>query len=263
MRVKGVIFDWAGTVVDFGSRAPVAAFLDLFARHGVTASVELTRRFMGAHKRDHVRHMLQDDEIRTQWRQKNPQAPDLDALYAEFVPLQLEAILRTSQLIPGIVEMAAELRGMGIKIGGTTGYTRELMAPLEPEAARQGFAPDANVCADEVPQGRPAPWMALRAAQLMGTWPMSACVKVGDTVADIEEGRNGGMWTVAVTRTGNEIGMTEAEWSALSPTRQESLLEAARHKLLGAAAHYVIDSAADLGPVLEDISARLELGARP
>lgn len=108
-----------------------------------------------------------------------------------------------------------ELSRRGIRVGSTTGYTREMTSALVAAAAQGGFAPDAVVCADEVPEGRPAPRMALEAARRLNAWPMRACVKIGDTVADIAEGRNAGMWSVGLTRTGNELGLSEAEAAAL------------------------------------------------
>jgi len=263
MRVKCVIFDWAGTAVDFGSHAPLAAFLDLFAHHGVPANANLVRRFMGSHKRDHIRLLLADPAFQAEWMRHNSLPPNLDELYAEFIPLQKAAISRHADVIDGVPQVMEELRRRGVKTGSTTGYVREMMDTLQAEAARGGFAPDAVVCSDEVPAGRPAPWMALRAAMLVNAWPISGCVKVGDTVADIDEGRNAGMWTVAVTKTGNEIGLSETETAALPAPDLEKRLEAARHKFVRAGAHYVIDSVADFVPVLDDIEARLEVGARP
>lgn len=57
----------------------------------------------------------------------------------------------------------------------------------------------------QVPSGRPSPYMAWSALQQMGVWEVGACVKVGDTVADVGEGLNAGMWAVGVTATGNEV----------------------------------------------------------
>ena len=53
--VKAVIFDWAGTLVDFGSIAPVIALSELFAKHGVSLTADEVRAPMGLLKRDHIR----------------------------------------------------------------------------------------------------------------------------------------------------------------------------------------------------------------
>lgn len=91
----------------------------------------------------------------------------------------------------------------------------------------------------------------------------AACVKVGDTPADIAEGRNAGMWTIAVAATGNEIGLSEAEFAALSETERETRLAAARSNLLAAGAHYVVDSVAHCEEILDEIERRMENGDGP
>lgn len=266
IRIKAVIFDWAGTVVDYGSRAPVNAFLELFARHGVNASVEQARAPMGAHKREHIRAMLAMPAIAAAWQSKHgraPGEPDLDQLYQEFIPLQTEVIARHTDVIPHVPEAMRELRRRGIRVGSTTGYTREMTSALVAAAAQGGFAPDAVVCADEVPEGRPAPWMALEAARRLNAWPMRACVKIGDTVADIAEGRNAGMWSVGLTRTGNELGLSEAEAASLPEAALRARLAEADWRFRRAGAHEVIESLAALPALLDSIEAALARGQTP
>ena len=57
--IEGVIFDWAGTTVDYGCFAPVQAFMEAFAHYGVPVTAEETRKPMGMLKRDHIRTMLE------------------------------------------------------------------------------------------------------------------------------------------------------------------------------------------------------------
>jgi phosphonoacetaldehyde hydrolase len=184
-------------------------------------------------------------------------------MYTEFVPLQIESLPRFADLIPGTIEAVAEFRRRGLKIGTTTGYNAEMMRVLAAEAARRGFEPDCIVSSDMVPEGRPAPWMALKAAALMGVYPMSAIVKIGDTIPDIQEGLNAGMWTIAVAATGNELGLSQAEAEALSAREREERLTRAYARLLDAGAHYVVDGIADAPPILERIEERLAQGERP
>jgi phosphonoacetaldehyde hydrolase len=67
-RIRLVVFDWAGTTVDHGSRAPVAAFVRAFAGHGVEVTPDEARGPMGLHKRDHIRAMLQMPAVARRWR---------------------------------------------------------------------------------------------------------------------------------------------------------------------------------------------------
>ena len=264
--IRAIIFDWAGTTVDYGSMAPVDAFIELFRRHGVVVSAEEARRPMGSYKKDHVRLILAMEPVARQWQQLRGQAPspeDTELLYREFIPLQTEVIAHHADVIPGVPETMEWLRGQGTAIGSTTGYTREMMIPLLPRAAAAGFAPGSTVCADEAPAGRPAPWMAIMSAMQLGVYPMEGCVKVGDTVVDIGEGLNAGMWTVGVTKTGNELGLRRAEVEALSAWDLASRLQAASEHLLGAGAHYTVEEVAQLPAIIREIDERLTRGERP
>ena len=134
---------------------------------------------------------------------------------SDLIPLQIEALRSRAGLIPGTRETVAWLRARGMKIGSTTGYTEEMMAVLAEAARARGYAPDCIVVPSQAPAGRPAPFMCWRAATLLGVYPPSAIVKVGDTIVDLDEGRNAGMWTVAVAMTGNELGLGPEEAAQL------------------------------------------------
>jgi phosphonoacetaldehyde hydrolase len=184
-------------------------------------------------------------------------------MYEEFIPLQLRVLANYADPIPGAVETIAELRQRGVKIGSTTGYNRQMMNVLVPEAIRRGYQPDSIVCVSDVPAGRPEPWMALRSAMELRAYPPALCVKVGDTVPDIQEGLNAGMWSVAVALTGNELGLTTGELAALSVDELETRRERAHLRLADAGAHYVIDGIWSLPQVLDDIEERLAGGEQP
>jgi phosphonoacetaldehyde hydrolase len=246
--------------------APVDAFVELFRRHGVTVTAEEARRPMGSYKKDHVRLILAMEPVAHQWQRlqgRLPSAEDVELLYREFIPLQTEVIALHADVIPGVAETLGWLRKQGITVGSTTGYTREMMTPLLPRAAAAGFSPESTVCADEVPAGRPAPWMAIASAMQLGVYPMEACVKVGDTLVDVAEGLNAGMWTVGVTKTGNGLGLTCAEVDAQPASDLASRLQAASERFLGAGAHYVIDEVAHLPSVITEVGELLARGERP
>ena len=264
--VRAVIFDVSGTVLDYGSRAPLLAFVDLFARHGVTVSEAEARRPMGAHKKDHLWAMLSDPAICARWTQAKGAQPTrelLDRLYEEFPDVMKEALKNHCDVIPGVAAIAKELRRRGIPFANTTGFDADMMKDLIVQAGAGGYSPDLWVTPDLVGEGRPFPWMAFYAARKMGVYPMSSLVKVGDTLIDVAEGHNAGMWTVSVVRTGNEVGLSEQELQGMPAAQRDSLIAAARSRLESVHPHYIIDAVADVMPVIEEISRRIERGERP
>jgi phosphonoacetaldehyde hydrolase len=265
-KLEAVIFDWAGTMVDHGSLAPVRVLTQIFAAHGITLSDEQARRDMGLLKRDHIERILTSSEITEQWKQKNGSNPgpkDLDRLFAEFAPLQMQCLGDYSRLIHGAAAVAAELRSRGLKIGSTTGYTRPMLEIAMDFAAKQGYSPDISLTPDDAGGGRPKPWMCYRIALEFRLSSSAACVKIGDTPADIAEGRNAGMWAVGVAATGNEIGLSEEDFAALPAAEKSRRLGRARENLLAAGAHFVVDSVAHCGDILDEIERRLGRGDRP
>jgi phosphonoacetaldehyde hydrolase len=262
--IKAVISDLAGTTVDFGSCAPAGAFVQLFERYGVTATTAEARGPMGIHKKDHIQAMLEMPSIAEQWSKVHGHAwteADLDMLYEKFIPMQLEALPKYGDVIPGVVETVEILRGRGIPVAVNTGYNREMLEIVLDKAREGGFTPDEALCAFDVPKGRPAPWMIFHLMEELNVYPPQAVVKIGDTIADIEAGLNAGVWTVGVTKTGNLVGLTKDEFDALSPDENEQKVAEATQRFNEARAHYVIDSFAGLPDVIVDIEKRLAQGA--
>ena len=264
--VKLVILDWAGTTMDYGCYAPAVVFVEVYKRNGVEISMEEAREPMGAHKLVHIRKISQIPAVAQRWQAVHGRPcteDDVQKMFDQFVPLQLECLAQYADLIPGTLEVVAELRKQGLKIGSTTGYTHEMMDLLLEEAAKRGYTPDETVCATDVPAGRPEPWMCLRNAENLGVYPMEASVKIGDTLPDVEEGLNAGMWTIGLAKSGNELGMNEQEIAALPADRLQARLERAYQRMAATGAHYVVDTIADVLPVIDRIQERIAAGERP
>ena len=251
-----VIFDWAGTMVDFGCRAPIAALVEAFARHGVALDEATAREDMGKAKADHVRALLARPEIGAAWTAANGAAAgeaEVAVLMDDLGPLMRDAAAEAAELIPGAAETVAALRAAGLKVASSTGYTREMMAPVLIRAAEQGYAPDHLVCANETPQGRPSPLMIYKACAELGVWPLSRVVKVDDAEAGIEEGRAAGCFTVGVSASGNGIGLSREALEALDPAERASRLADVGARMRAAGADLVIETVADLVPALAQI----------
>ena len=264
--LAAVVFDWAGTVVDFGSHAPMGAFVQLFKSQGVAITVAEARVPMGLPKWDHIRALGGLPRVADAWHARHGRAfddADVDRLYAEFTPMNAAAVPHHATLIDGVPDLMAQLRRRGLKIGSTTGYNREIMAVLAPLCAAQGFTPDNLVCAGDVPENRPSPLGMYRCFLDLAVWPAHRVVKVDDTVPGLMEGRNAGCWTVAVIVSGNEMGLTLPEWNALTPPEQSARRQQAAARLATAQADYAVDTVAELPAVLDRIQHRLAAGERP
>ena len=264
--VEAVLLDWAGTTMDFGCMAPAAVFVQVFASRRVPITVDEARAPMGAHKKVHIQKISELEAVRRRWQETHGRVPndaDVDAMFAEFVPLQLACLSEYSKLIPGTLEVVAELRRRGIKIGSTTGYTSEMMQINREDAKRQGYVPDSTVCASDVPMGRPYPYMCLQNAINLNVTTVVSCVKVDDTSPGVEEGLNAGMWTVGLAVSGNEVGLPLETWQALPKEEQAQKRARAYTRMQQCGAHYVVDSIADLMPCIDDIQARIRRGESP
>jgi phosphonoacetaldehyde hydrolase len=264
-HLRGVIFDWAGTTVDHGSRAPVLALVELFRRHDVHVELAAAREPMGMAKRDHIRALAGLPAVAAAWKARHGKPCDeaeVDALYTEFQPLQDRVLRDHGDVIAGVPQMVAECRTMGLKIGSTTGYTRALMEIVSAAARPLGYVPDCIVGADDTRRGRPAPFLLFEAAHRLDVYPMAAVVAVDDTPVGIEAGRNAGSWNIGVTRTGNLVGLSAAEVAA-NPAETSRLCAVAADRLRKAGAHYIVESSADIVPILREIDARLGRGELP
>jgi phosphonoacetaldehyde hydrolase len=264
--LKAVILDWAGTTMDFGCLAPAVVFVDVYERRGVPITAEEAREPMGAHKKVHIRKISQLPTVAKRWQETHGKActeEDIEAMFQDFIPRQLDCLAKYADLIPGTLEAVAAFRGRGLKIGSTTGYTGEMMTLLLAEAKRRGYEPDSTVCATDVPAGRPEPWMCLANAQNLRIYPMEAIVKIGDTLPDIAEGLNAGMWTIGLAKTGNEMGLSQKELERLPQDEYRRRIERAYERMTQAGAHYVVDAITDVNPCLDEINRRLAIGERP
>ncbi|NLZ55511.1 MAG: phosphonoacetaldehyde hydrolase [Clostridiaceae bacterium] len=248
--IKAVIFDWAGTTVDYGCFAPIRAFIDGFRSIGIDITNDMAREPMGLSKIDHVRTIaamlpepLSEEEI-------------LRA-YGVFEETLFANIERHCDIKDHVLTTVTALRERGIKIGSTTGYTSAMMEYVLRGAAEQGYSPDFCVSADLVAAGRPHPYMIQENIRHFGISDAREVVKVGDTVADIAEGKSADCWTVGVVMGSSELGLTRDEVSALSEDELEERKASVRATFFEAGADYVIDDMNEFLDVIADINRKI------
>jgi phosphonoacetaldehyde hydrolase len=266
--IQAVIFDWAGTLVDFGSFAPTSIFIEAFRQgYSFDISLEEARQPMGLGKWDHIQAIGQIPTVAARWETQFGtimQPKQVDEIYNLFMPLQIAKVAEHAQPIPGAVELLNTLKAAGIKIGSCSGYPRQVMTQLIPAAAAYGIRPDSIVATDDLPSGgRPGPFMALKNVIDLAITDVAACIKVDDALPGIEEGRNAGMWTVGILLTGNEAGLTLEEYHTATPEQLDNIRHTVGDKFAAAGTHYTVDSVAELPAVLADINLRICRGERP
>jgi len=260
-KLRALVLDWAGTTVDFGSRAPVRTIQRVFADQGIHLTESEARRDMGLAKKEHLRAIFSIPRVQEAWRglcDRPPRPADVDQMYEAFLPLQLSCLAEYSTLIPGVAASVQRFRARGLKIGSTTGYTRAMLDLLLEISAKAGYSPDSSISPEDVGAGRPEPFMIFANAVRLQVYPLAAIAKVGDTPADIREGLNAGTWSIGVAATGNGTGLSYEGFHALPESERRSRISQARNELPEAGAHYVVDTLAELDPVLDDIDGRLK-----
>ncbi len=267
-EVKTLVLDWSGTTADAYVIAPAIVFAEVFRNQGVEVSMNEARGPMGLRKDLHIEQLTLDPIIRERWKTvhgKYPDQNDVDRMFADFVPAQVACLPKYTDLLPETAEVTQRLQKKGIKIGVSTGFTRVMVDVLLEAAIKQGFTPDATVAGDEVINGaRPKPFMVYRNLDLLDAWPIESVVKVDDTVGGVGEGLNAGCWAVGVSRYSNYMLInSREEEAALSEEEIQRRVETTRQKLQEAGAHYVIESIADIEPVIADINTRLARGEKP
>jgi phosphonoacetaldehyde hydrolase len=267
-KVKALILDWSGTTADAYVLAPAVVFVDVFKKHGVEIAMAEARGPMGLRKDLHIKALTEVPEIRERWKSvhgSHPGQNEVDAMFADFVPMQLDCLRQYTKLLPGVAETIQAFQKQGIKIGSSTGFTRAMVDILEADAKEQGYVPDASVAGDEVINGaRPKPFMVYKNLDMLDVSPVQSVVKVDDTVSGVGEALEAGCWGVGIARYSNYMDINSFEHEAsLSETDMERRLNHTRETLRKAGAHYVVDNFDQLTAVVEDVNMRLARGEKP
>ena len=260
-KIQMVVFDWAGTTTDYGGVAPSVVFDMVMRGAGIRLTKEEINRPMGMEKKAHIRALLGDGPANRQWLERYGRAwteEDVERLYQEFEGKLYQIVAEYSKPIPGVVETVAALREAGLKIGSTTGYTSHMMGQVTPRAAELGYEADCLVTPDVTGAGRPTPFMLYECMRRLNVYPPCNVVKVGDTVVDIQEGKNAGAWSIGILTGSNLLGLTEEEYAAMSPEELAERKHAAAERYREAGADLVIDSIRELPQAIEALNRRME-----
>jgi len=266
--LQAAILDWSGTCADIFVIAPAYAFVEVFRKFGVEISMQEARVPMGLRKDLHIQALTKMDSVRESWKKvhgKYPGQVDVDAMFKDFIPMQIKCLPNYTKLIPGTKETVKTLRDKyGLKIGNTTGFQRIMVDILLKDAAKQGYVTDISVAGDEVSLPRPYPFMVFKNMEKFGISPVHSIVKVDDTVAGVGEGLNAGTWTVGLSDTSNYMDIdTVEQYEKMSKSEFQTRAAKSRDILIKTGCHYVVPDITHLPPIIEDINRRLAKGERP
>ena len=256
-KIEAVIFDWAGTTVDYGCFAPVQAFIEAFKKFGIEPTVAEVREPMGMLKWDHIHTMMQMPRITEEWKCVHGRmwdTKDVDAIYERSEKAIIKILHNFSTPKPFVLEAIEQLRAKGIKIGSTTGYTDEMMSYVVPAAKEQGYDPDAWFSPNSVNNmGRPYPYMVYKNMEALKVSSVDAVVKVGDTVADIKEGKTAGIISIGIVEGSSIMGLSEEEYEQLSDVEKKDNIRRVHKVYEGCGADYIIMNMSELPALIESM----------
>ena len=181
--IELVIFDLAGTTVRDDGQVP-GAFTAALAEHGVAVGPDAIRALRGASKREAIRGLLPAGAARDDLAER---------VYASFRAHLARRFADNVQAIPGAADVFAWLRDRGMRVALNTGFDRDTTRMLLCALRWDAGTVDAVVCGDEVPQGRPAPYMIFRCMETTGAQSVDRVANVGDTALDLRAGHNAGV----------------------------------------------------------------------
>lgn len=196
--IKLVVFDMAGTTVN-NTHGVHDCLIKGFRKNGFKIDRGLANLSIAVPKPVGIRRILSELGI------GDPTEILIEKILGDFKE-EMMTFYRTDDSVKemeGTLETFSELKKRGVKIGIETGFDRETAQVI---IDRFGWEKDnwidASCTSDEVENGRPAPDMIERLMELTGVESNDEIVKVGDTPADIQQGKNAGCHLVIAVNSG-------------------------------------------------------------
>jgi phosphonatase-like hydrolase len=193
--IKLVIFDMGGTTFEDAGQVP-ESFTSVLHAHGIEVTQSAVSAVRGASKREAIRSLaarqFPGDETHL--------AALTEQIYIDFREHLAERFTNGGvHLLPGAAETIAWLRRQGIRVALNTGFDRMITCLILRAVGWEEGTVDAVVCGEDVPLGRPAPFLIFRAMQETGTTSVHQVAVVGDTQLDLQAGWNAGVcWNIGV-----------------------------------------------------------------
>lgn len=192
--IELVVLDMAGTTVDEHGDV-YRALEESVKATGATVNAADLQAWMGADKTEAIAALMELGGITADPAVVARQFGEFRALLAQFYAANPPVAL------PGVEDALRELKSRGIKVGLTTGFSRDVAAPILETLGwgiGEGELLDAVVTSDEVAAGRPAPYLIHRVMEATGVHNVRNVIAGGDTVVDLLAGHNAGVRPLGV-----------------------------------------------------------------
>ena len=195
-----VVFDMAGTTIEDHGEV-LTAFKSALRKNQISISEDFLQKWRGASKKEVLRQVIEGE-----FGKESPDNPKrIDQAYGDFRHLLEDLYAREGiRPIPGVAETFKWLRERNIRIALTTGFYRKVTDMILRQVGWNSGAVDASICSDEVPQGRPAPYLIFRAMEATRTTDVHRVVNVGDTTLDLLSGHYAGVQGIVGVLTGSQ-----------------------------------------------------------
>jgi len=190
-NIDFIIFDMIGTTIkdsNSGASLIINAFQQAFHSNGYEISYEKLNQQRGKRKLEAVRNILQREGLDEELTNK---------IYADFMNL-LHQSVHAFSAIDGAVEAFHYAKEKNIKIGLGSGLPIDFMRSIIQQVGWKWNDFDYIGSSDELPKGRPHPVMILEAMKKLNLKLPSKVLKIGDTVVDVQEGKNAHVLTAMV-----------------------------------------------------------------
>lgn len=268
-KLRLAVLDGSGTLVDPGVYAPSVVFQDVFKEFKVPISMAEAREPMGREKKHHIHMITTDPSVKERWKNvydRYPTSSDVDNMYELFKPMQLIALEKYGGVITGTLEALHTLKKRDLLLGFSTGFNREMVNKILELNPELSTLLDTTITADELPRGRPAPYMVYKNMIDMDVMNPYEVVKIDDTEMGIHEGNYAKCWTIAVSKYSNLMAMTEEEVIEFERTDPEGFEEKhyeVKTKLKDAGAHFVVDDITKVPNIILTINDLLKKSHTP
>lgn len=242
-KIDAVIFDLAGTVIDFGSMATIQSMKKIFADKKIILKNETIKEDMGINKKKHIIKILNKKIVKKKWLKiykKRISQNDLDNMSKKFDLYLVKYVKENLNVIPNAQKIFKILKKNNIKTAVTTGYSKKIVKIIINYLKKNNINFDNIVCDDDVRNGRPYPEMCKKNLKKLNVRPKNV-IKIDDSVSGVIEGKKSNLISIGLIFTGIQFGFSYRKFKEIENKKKNILRNMAKDKFLKAGANFVVN----------------------